>query len=218
MIRPLKPTPGQVLQFVQEQALLDYSYAAVGGTQSQVPQGFRTDRNRVLLGEGEAIFRAGCQALRNWQMFPDGWTEIHPEKPEFQADVVVAMLARCFGLWWLNGCRIVYTLHEREPVSRFGFAYGTLPSHVEAGEEQFSIVWDKDDRVWYEIYSFSRPSHWLARLGFPLARFYQKKFVRHSMAQMKRIVGTTASLDTQRHKDEALGAERLQQTVGPGSN
>ncbi|MCE7923585.1 MAG: DUF1990 family protein [Haliscomenobacteraceae bacterium CHB4] len=32
----------------------------------------------------------------------------------------------------------------------------------------------------YVIKAFSRPRFWMARLGYPLARWYQKKFVRDS--------------------------------------
>ena len=69
--------------------------------------------------------------------------------------------------------------------ARFGFAYGTLPDHVERGEERFTIEWQADDSVWYDIYAFSRPKHPLARLGFPVTRMLQKRFARDSLAVMK---------------------------------
>jgi uncharacterized protein (UPF0548 family) len=69
--------------------------------------------------------------------------------------------------------------------TRFGFAYGTLPDHVERGEERFTVEWRADDSVWYDIYAFSRPKHPLARLGFPITRMLQKRFVRDSLAIMK---------------------------------
>ncbi len=54
-------------------------------------------------------------------------------------------------------------------MSRFGFAYGTLPGHVESGEERFLVEWDRgDDAVWYDILAFSRPNHVLTRLGYPV--------------------------------------------------
>jgi uncharacterized protein (UPF0548 family) len=71
--------------------------------------------------------------------------------------------------------------------AQFGFAYGTLPDHVERGEERFTVEWrkDEDDSVWYEIYAFSRPKHPLARIGCPIARMLQKRFVRDSLAVMR---------------------------------
>jgi uncharacterized protein (UPF0548 family) len=60
-----------------------------------------------------------------------------------------------------------------------------LPDHVERGEERFTVEWQADDSVWYDICAFSRPKHPLARLGFPVTRMLQKRFVRDSLAVMK---------------------------------
>jgi uncharacterized protein (UPF0548 family) len=83
---------------------------------------------------------------------------------------------------WVFG---VYTVNEH---NRFGFAYGTLPHHVESGEELFQVRIDDKKQVWYEIQAFSRPRHWMARLAFPVARYYQLKFVKHSQNHFKTVV------------------------------
>jgi uncharacterized protein (UPF0548 family) len=104
------------------------------------------------------------------------------------------MLAHVFGLWWLNACRIVYVLNDPAPTRRFGFAYGTLPGHVECGEERFSIEWDTADCVWYDIRAFSRPHYWFVSLGYPLVRRLQRRFVMASQAAMRQALaqgGTT---------------------------
>ena len=89
------------------------------------------------------------------------------------------------GLWWLNACRIIYVVDESGPINTFGFAYGTLPGHVESGEERFLIEWDrKDNSVWYDILAFSKPNHVLAWLGYPYVRLKQAQFRRHSAASM----------------------------------
>ena len=46
----------------------------------------------------------------------------------------MAVVARQFGMWWLSACRIIYIMDEEGPVSRFGFAYGTLPDHAGTGK------------------------------------------------------------------------------------
>jgi uncharacterized protein (UPF0548 family) len=102
----------------------------------------------------------------------------------------VAVIARLFGLWWENACRIVYVVDEEGPVQRFGFAYGTLPEYAESGEERFTVEWhEADDAVWYDILAFSLPQRHLARLGYPLARRLQRRFARDSGAAMRRAVG-----------------------------
>jgi len=96
-------------------------------------------------------------------------------------------MAHFGGVYWLNACRIVYTVDEDGSVRRYGFAYGTLPGHAECGEERFLIEWDRaTDEVVYDILAFSRPRHPLARLGYPLVRMLQKKFARDSVAAMRR--------------------------------
>jgi uncharacterized protein (UPF0548 family) len=74
-------------------------------------------------------------------------------------------------------------------MTKFGFAYGTLPEHAESGEERFLIEWDRgENSVWYDILAFSRPRHWLARLGYPLTRRLQARFRRDSAAAMLKAV------------------------------
>jgi uncharacterized protein (UPF0548 family) len=74
-------------------------------------------------------------------------------------------------------------------VARFGFAYGTLPHHVERGEERFCVEWrHADDSVWYDILAFSRPHHPLLIPGYPVARIVQRRFARDSKRAMLRAV------------------------------
>ena len=149
------------------------------------PPGYDHDFNSIILGEGEAVWAAAREAVRQWQMFPAGWTSIRPANAPIRAGAVVAMMARVLGAWWLNSCRIVYVLDDDR---QFGFAYGTLPGHVERGEELFLVDRTADGRVRYSIRAFSRPRHWLARLGYPLVRVYQRRFRRDSKASMLRFV------------------------------
>ena len=72
--------------------------------------------------------------------------------------------------------------------ARFGFAYGTLPAHIEKGEEIFMVELRDDGSVCYSIQAFSRPNRWYVWLGYPLARAYQRKFRRDSLAAMEEKV------------------------------
>ena len=99
----------------------------------------------------------------------------------------MAVQARTFGFWSLSAARIVYVIEENTAANRFGFAYGTLPNHVECGEERFMIERLENNSVWYDIYAFSHPEHPLVRLGFPIARKLQKRFVKQSLARIARV-------------------------------
>jgi uncharacterized protein (UPF0548 family) len=191
MLSLRKPSAESIRRFLTEQAVLDFSYSAVGATATTPPAGYVVDRTRIKLGEGESVFRLAIAALRRWEQFNLGWVEARPSNTPIQAGEVVAVMGRAIGLWWLNSARIVYVFDESGPISKFGFAYGTLPGHVESGEERFLIEWDRaEDSVCYDILAFSRPNHFLTWLGYPVVRRTQKRFGRDSAAAMLRAVGS----------------------------
>lgn len=184
-----KPSPSTIHDLLATQAQFDLTYSGIGTTASTPPHGYVVDRTRIKLGEGQHAFVAGKAALERWDHFRLGWVEACPSNTPIKVGQVVGILARNVGLWWLNACRIVYVVDEDVPVMRFGFAYGTLPGHVESGEERFLVEWDRTTgSVYYDIIAFSRPRHILARLGYPWVRRLQKRFARDSAAAMVRAV------------------------------
>lgn len=190
MLSLQKPSPETIRQFLDEQGKLGLTYQAVGATATTPPAGFAVDHTRIKLGEGERVFQTARTALQRWEQFNLSWIEARPTDTSIQTGAVVAVLARAIGLWWLNACRIVYVVNESEPISRFGFAYGTLPAHAGTGEERFLIEWDHEtNEVHYDILAFSRMKHVLTRLGYPVVRRTQKQFGRESAAAMRRAVG-----------------------------
>ena len=183
------PDAAKVAAFLaaHERGPAEHSYAEIGATReaTSCPPGYNFDHNRQRLGEGEADFALACAALRAWRMFPSPWTSITPRDAPIRAGQIVAMQAHALGFWWLNACRIVYTIDEASRGTRcFGFAYGTLRAHVEAGEERFSVELRADGSVWYDVLAFSRPRYWAVRLAKPVARRLQARFVRESKAAM----------------------------------
>ena len=182
-----RPDRGSIKAFISGQTGGGFSYASVGATQGDPPAEFVVDHNRIELGRGESVFDAGCRSIKEWKMFELGWVEVFPPDSAIVPGTCVAVLARIFGLWFLNACRIVYTIDEGGPVRKFGFAYGTLQDHVESGEERFTVEWHShDDSVWYDLLAFSRPNQFLARIGYPVARRLQKRFAADSKQAMLR--------------------------------
>lgn len=183
-----KPTRELVSQFISAQHALPFSYSEVGATQDGAVSGYTVDHNRIQLGHGEETYQRAISALRSWKQFDLGWVSIVPSDTPVEVGRTVAVQAKKFGFWSLSACRVVYVIDEREPVTKFGFAYGTLPDHVECGEERFTIEWHKttDNSVWYDIYAFSHPQHPMVKLGRPIARRLQKRFARESLVTMLR--------------------------------
>ncbi len=115
-------------------------------------------------------------------MFNLEWIQLCWPDAAIEVGSTVAVITRAMGVWTVNACRIVYVLDEAGAVETFGFAYGTLPNHVERGEERFKVQWNhNDDSVWYDLFAFSRPNHVFTRLGYPFARRIQKRFAIDSM-------------------------------------
>lgn len=184
-----RPSPAAIDAFLAAQAEQQFSYSHVGAIeQHSAPAGYTLDTSQVELGLGTQMFARACEALRAWRHFQLGWVEVHPSDTLLEAGLTVAVLARAYGSWALNACRIVRVIDEtNKSCQRFGFVYGTLPEHAESGEERFLIEWDREhDLVTYSSRAFSRPNHFLTRVAYPLVRELQRRFREDSGAAMVR--------------------------------
>ena len=180
------PQTTQLSGFLAKEKARSFTYTELGETQkAKLVAGFDNDLLVGKIGQGSADFEKAKDAIRSWVMFPTAWTKILPEKPPMQTGENVAMLAQFMGLWWRNSCKIIYTIDETR---RFGFAYGTLPGHIETGEELFLVYLNDSEDVIYEIRAFSKPYHIFAKIGYPLVRFLQEKFRQDSLQSMRAFV------------------------------
>lgn len=184
-----RPDNEAVLGFLASQQSQPFSYPEVGASREVAPDGYNLDQNRVRLGDGPETLAKAIEALKRWKMFEMDWLDIVPNDAPIAEGSCVAIIVRHFGFWSLNASRIVYVIEEHGAPERFGFAYGTLPGHVEQGEERFSVEYHPEDNsVWYDLFAFSRPRHILARLGYPMSRRLQQRFARDSLKAMERAV------------------------------
>lgn len=189
MILMRKPSGNQLKAFIEQQAELPLSYPEVEATRGPAPAGYAVDQHRVQLGWGEAAFQRARRALLRWRMFELSWVQLCWPNVAVQPGNTVGVLAYAAGIWWLNACRVVYTLEKGGEVEQLGFAYGTLPDHAARGEERFLVEWRRsDESVWYDVLAYSQPNHRLARLGGRLARRTQKRFAADSLQAMQRAV------------------------------
>lgn len=182
MISLRLPSATQLGKFLQSQENQSFTYQPLRQTAQAIRVAhYDNDQLRVRIGHGDTDFNNAKIAIQRWQMFPRTWTRILPGTPPIQENTTVVMCARFLGIWWRNACRIIYIIDQP---NRYGFAYGTLPAHMESGEELFLVFKDENDEVWYEIKAYSRPRHWLAKLAYPLMRLLQARFRRDSAQQM----------------------------------
>ncbi len=122
-----------------------------------------------------------------WRQFDVPWLRFHGLGTAVHENQVVATELRVAGLWFFNPCRVVYCDVPDDPARDLAFAYGTLPGHVEAGEERFRLTRDPTtDVVTYQLLAFSRPAIWATKLGYPFARQVQRRFAVASARALRR--------------------------------
>jgi uncharacterized protein (UPF0548 family) len=184
-----RPSDARIREFLEARKADSFSYAEVGATRESPPAGFDVDHNRALLGHGAGDFESAKKAIRQWKMFNVPGLELISSETPIEVGREVGLLAHHLAFYSLSSCRIVYLIDEDGPVSKFGFAYGTLTEHVEIGEERFTVELHRETgEVWYDIFAFSRPGHFMVKLGYRYARYLQKRFAVGSKAAMQRAV------------------------------
>ena len=182
-----RPAARDVERFIAASRDLPLSYEPIGLAR-QGGAGFQLDEHTTIVGSGEAAFARATNALIEWRHYELGWLDVSPKPAPLTPGTVVAVSVRHLGFWSLNGCRVVYSI-GRPGDTTFGFAYGTLASHAEAGEEIFQVSFRPDTGdVSYLIRAASRPRAALARLGYPVVRLLQAKFRRDSARALQRAI------------------------------
>jgi len=197
-----KPSEEAVGEFLINLKDKNFSYDCLRGTfearskedlqRDERLKGFNADFYREKLGDGEHVFEKAKQALRSWKHFGVDWVQVfHPDTP-IVVGADVAILAAAMGVYTLSGARIVYVIDESQtPVRRFGFAHGTLETHVASGEERFLVTYNTvSEEVHYELMSFSQANKWYTMIGYPVTRIVQDQFARESIEALKAWVNS----------------------------
>jgi len=181
-----RPSQRGIARFLDESRDLPLSYDPVGIAR-QTPSGFNADLASEVIGHGRETFERAKIALSAWRHYEMGWVELFPRGAAIEPGTLVAVLVHHMGFWSLNGCRVVYSTGEQEGNATFGFAYGTLTNHGECGEELFEVSFNSESgQVTYRIRAVSKPRATLARIGYPITRYFQNRFRLDSIAAMRR--------------------------------
>ena len=184
-----RPSDGDVRRFLESSRDRPLSYAPIGLARHGGGP-FALDELTTVIGRGEAAFDRAKAALGLWTHFRLGWVDLYPREAPVTPGSVVAVGIRHLGFWSLNGCRVVYAI-DGGGGTEWGFAYGTLANHAEAGEEIFKVTFaPATGEVAYVIRAASRPRAALARIGYPVVRSLQARFRRDSARAMQRAVST----------------------------
>jgi uncharacterized protein (UPF0548 family) len=177
-----RPSAARIEEFLNASRGLPLTYGPTGLATHGAP-GYDLDEVCAVIGHGKAEFDRARAALARWAHVEGGWVEVFPRGAPVEPGTVVAVLIRHCGFWSLNASRVVYRFDGSD--TRFGFAYGTLPTHAECGEESFEVALNTaSGEVTYRLRAASRPRAALARIGYPIARTLQARFRRDSARAM----------------------------------
>jgi uncharacterized protein (UPF0548 family) len=183
-----RPSPREIADFLDQSRGLPLSYDPIG-IAKESPPGFNSDLANTVIGHGRETFERAKMALARWRHYEMGWVELFPADASIETGTEVGVLVHHLGFWSLNGCRVVYGIGDRQSETNFGFAYGTLTNHAEMGEEIFEVLFDPESaNVVYRIRAVSRARAPLARLGYPITRYFQERFRRDSDAALRRAL------------------------------
>lgn len=185
-----RPTPAELEAVLARESTLDLTYPEVGATAGQLPAGYDHGRHRVVLGQGDEVFRLARLGIRQWAAHRSVGLRLVPSRPPLATGTSVLVDAPLGPVHALALTRIVYVVDDE---GRFGFAYGTLPTHPEEGEEAFIVTRSPSGEVAFEVVVFCRPRHPLVRLAGPLARAAQRQVARRYLRGMERFVAAAGA-------------------------
>jgi uncharacterized protein (UPF0548 family) len=155
-----------------------------------VPDGFDRLTRSTVVGRGRAAFDRVADALLRWDVHRGAGLTVEADGPVAKgARVRLLLPGPLRSLPVTIECRVVYVVDEAGR-GRRGFAYGTLPGHVEEGEARFLVETDpaRDDApVTLTVDAFSRPGRpWVASVA-PLARLGQEAATQGYLLAARRI-------------------------------
>jgi uncharacterized protein (UPF0548 family) len=158
------------------------TYEPVGGSLTSVepPDLPRHHWHADLKSPG--AFERAADALRAWEMHRGAGILVLADGP-IEVGTNVAMRAPLPVGYVDVTCRIVAVIDEP---NRYGFAYGTLPAHVERGEEAFVVTRDGEGSR-LDVDAISRPLDPISRRVSYVADRLQDRSVRRYLSTMQRV-------------------------------
>lgn len=156
------------------------------------PQWHLTEYSEVI-GQGETDFRAAAYRLMSWRAHHSagvGVTIEHVTAPASTSavdslDAAEATDQEIATVHFGPTSSPCLVLHRSITSTDAVMIYGTLPGHVESGEEAFAVHIDPQGLVTARCVAFSRHAWWAARLGSPVARRVQKMITRKYVRGMR---------------------------------
>jgi uncharacterized protein (UPF0548 family) len=135
-------------------------------------------------------FRRAAAAINEYRVFsPKRITPVLANIPVAVGDTVGLTYRLLPGLRMFVACRVIDVFDGPTASGwRAGFTYRTLSGHAELGEETFAVEKDRaTGDVTVSLTAWSRPGHWLTRIGYWYARWCQKRAGRGALDRLEAV-------------------------------
>ncbi|TDC65555.1 DUF1990 domain-containing protein [Micromonospora sp. KC207] len=165
----------------------DFTYSNPGTAGREPRRGYRHISLVEAIGLGDVSFNKASEALLGLEMHRRAGLAVSSSAIPVSVGANVLLELPVTGFHIQAPCRIVYVINDRHAN---GFAYGTLSGHPESGEEEFVVTRDLDNRVWFSIRAFSRPSSRLLRLAEPLSHLAQRAMTLRYLSALRSIANS----------------------------
>jgi uncharacterized protein (UPF0548 family) len=178
----LLTTPGRRNELLVRltDAELTYPEHEHGATAGELPADASHLDLAIPIGRGQRVFDRAAEAVLGWQMHRGAGLDVRATTPRAEVGTLVLVtFVRGAPLGLSAPCRVLSVADEPD---RRGFTYGTLPGHLESGEERFEVVRDARGVVSLRIVAFSRhapgPARWLGPITSAGQRVVNGRYVR----------------------------------------
>jgi len=164
------------------------SYEHVGSSLRQGSPPGVPDRRSSLEVDGD--LGVAASTLRAWAPHDGIRARILPPGARLQLGTTVLVVAPFGPFEMAVPNRVVAIIDDGD---RYGFAYGTLPGHAEAGEESFVAQQIAPSRLRLTVRVHARPATRAARLGAPVVRLIQQAAIRQYLAAWSAAISCGSS-------------------------
>lgn len=175
-LRIRRPNEAELNSLYEVQTRQQVTYQPIGISSNET-RGYHHDRAEMAFTvDSGATLHGASHALFNWNAHIGAGFLVYP--PDTSACLgATILLCRKLAVGYVTlSCRVVQVINEP---NRQGFAYGTLPLHLEQGEQRFVVEQESEGRVRFLIETTSRPTHPISRLGYPVTRLIQERAIRN---------------------------------------
>jgi uncharacterized protein (UPF0548 family) len=177
------PKLDKLNQILETQSQLQLSYEASDLLTNN--SSMKTTEYCMSVGTGLDAFEKAVLCLSQFAVHERAGFQVLKTSNSLEVNSCVLLKLSLFPFYITSVCRITNIISSS---NTFGFTYGTLPHHIEVGEELFLIELTKTNNVLFKIKTISRPGNKFAILVKPYSNHLQLKFNNRYLLSMKELI------------------------------